>query len=118
MTLQQTASVRLRALVATKNVMLATKRAHMPVMVMAGLALATPARAQTVDLSPITTLLQGLVDAMTGPLGIVLGTLALIGVFGAWFFGYIDFSRALWVLVAIVGIAASPVIVGTVFGAA
>ena len=118
MTLQQTASVRLRALVATKRALLATKRAHMAGMVMAAMALASPARAQQVDLSPITTLLQGLVDAMTGPLGIVLGTLALIGVFGAWFFGYIDFSRALWVLVAIVGIAASPVIVGTVFGAA
>ena len=117
MTLQQTASVRLRALMATKNVMLASKRAHVPVMVMAGLALASPARAQTVDLSPIQTVLQGIVDALTGPLGVVVGTLALMGVFVAWMVGYIDFSKAMYVLLAIVGVAAAPTIVGTMFAA-
>lgn len=80
-----------------------------------GLLAATPAAAQTIDLSPVQTLLQGIVDALTGPLGIVVGTLALIGCFLGWLFGYIDFQRALLLLVAIVGVAAAPTIVATVF---
>ena len=44
-------------------------------------AMAAPALAQSIDLSPIQTLLQGIVDAISGPLAIVIGTLALIGVF-------------------------------------
>ena len=47
---------------------------------LAGLAVAGPARAQEIDLSPVQNVLQGIVDALTGPLGLVLGTLALIGV--------------------------------------
>ena len=51
---------------------------------MALIVLAGPALAQSIDLSPVQTLLQGIVDAITGPLGIVIGTLALIGVFLSW----------------------------------
>ena len=80
------------------------------------LVIARPAQAQTVDLSPVQSVLQGIVDALTGPLGIVVGTLALMGVFLAWLFGYIDWSRAIMVLVAIVGVAAAPAIVATIFG--
>ncbi|WP_241699975.1 TrbC/VirB2 family protein [Tabrizicola fusiformis] len=50
---------------------------------MALIVLAGPALAQSIDLSPVQTLLQGIVDAITGPLGIVIGTLALIGVLGS-----------------------------------
>ena len=78
---------------------------------------AGPASAQTVDLSPLQNVLQGIVDALTGPLGIVLGTLALMGCFLGWLLGYIDFQRALYVVVAIVGVAAAPTIVATIFGA-
>ena len=82
-----------------------------------GLALmvASPALAQTVDLSPVQNVLQGIVDALVGPLGLVVGTLALMGVFLAWLFGYIDWSRAIMVLVAIVGVASAPVIAATIF---
>ena len=83
---------------------------------MVSLLVAHPALAQTVDLSPLQNVLQGIVDALTGPLGIVLGTLALIGCFLGWLLGYIDFQRALYVVVAIVGVAAAPTIVATVFG--
>ena len=76
---------------------------------------AGPALAQSIDLSPVQTLLQGIVDAITGPLGIVIGTLALIGVFLSWLFGILDFRQALWVVVAIAGIAAAPTIVSAVF---
>ncbi len=53
------------------------------------------------DLSPpIQSLLQGIVDALTGPLGVVIATLAVLGVFLSWFFNIIDLRQALWVLVA------------------
>ena len=79
------------------------------------LVLAEPALAQSIDLSPIQNLLQGIVDVIVGPLGIVIGTLALIGVFLSWLFGILDFRQALWVLVAIAGIAAAPTIVAAIW---
>ena len=88
---------------------------HLRAGLMLILATARPARAQTVDLSPVQNVLQGIVDALVGPLGLVVGTLALMGVFLAWLFGYIDWSRAIMVLVAIVGVASAPVIAATIF---
>ena len=82
---------------------------------MALIVLAGPALAQSIDLSPVQTLLQAIVDAITGPLGIVIGTLALIGVFLSWLFGILDFRQALWVVVAIAGIAAAPTIVAAIW---
>jgi type IV secretion system protein VirB2 len=76
---------------------------------------ASPALAQSIDLSPIQNLLQGIVDAITGPLGIVIGTLALIGVFLSWLFGILDFRQAMWVLVGIAGVAAAPTIVSAIW---
>ena len=86
-------------------------------LALASLMVAEPALAQSTDLSPVQNLLQGIVDAITGPLGIVIGTLALIGVFLSWLFGILDFRQALWVLVAIAGIAAAPTIVTAIWGA-
>ena len=77
--------------------------------------LAAPAMAQSIDLSPVQNVLQGIVDAITGPLGITIGTLALIGVFLSWLFGILDFRQALWVVVAIAGIAAAPTIVAAIW---
>lgn len=79
------------------------------------LGFAAPALAQSIDLSPVQTLLQGIVDAITGPLGMVIGTLAMIGVFLSWLFGILDFRQALWVVVAIAGIAAAPTIVAAIW---
>ncbi|VDC34018.1 TrbC/VirB2 family protein [Pseudogemmobacter humi] len=76
---------------------------------------ASPAMAQSLDLSPVQQLLQGIVDVITGPLGLVIGTLALIGVFLMWLFGRLDFMQALWVVVAIAGIAAAPTIVAAIW---
>ena len=81
------------------------------------IVLAGPALAQSIDLSPVQTLLQGIVDAITGPLGIVIGTLALIGVFVSWLFGILHFRQSLWVVVAIAGIAAAPTIVAAIWTA-
>ena len=77
---------------------------------------AEPALAQSIDLSPIQSLLRGIVDALTGPLGVVIATLAVLGVFLSWFFNIIDLRQALWVLVGIAGVAAAPTIVAAVFG--
>ena len=82
---------------------------------MALIVLTGPALAQSIDLSPVQTLLQGIVDAITGPLGIVIGTLALIGVFLSWLFGILDFRQALWVVVALAGIAAALTIVAAIW---
>ena len=79
------------------------------------LMVAEPAFAQSIDLSPIQNLLQGIVDALTGPLGVVIATLAVLGVFLSWFFNIIDLRQALWVLVGIAGVAAAPTIVAAVF---
>ena len=79
------------------------------------ITMAESAMAQSIDLSPIQNLLQGIVDALTGPLGVVIATLAVIGVFLSWFFNIIDLRQALWVLVGIAGVAAAPTIVAAVF---
>ena len=50
-------------------------------LALASFMIANPAFAQSIELSPVQNLLQGIVDTITGPLGIVIGTLALIGVF-------------------------------------
>ena len=89
-----------------------------PLITLAALLIvaAEPALAQSIDLSPIQSLLQGIVDALTGPLGVVIATLAVLGVFLSWFFNIIDLRQALWVLVGIAGVAAGPTIVAAVFG--
>lgn len=84
-------------------------------LVAALISVAEPTLAQSIDLSPIQNLLQGIVDALTGPLGVVLATLAVIGVFLSWFMNIIDLRQALWVLVGIAGVAAAPTIVAAVF---
>ena len=92
-----------------------SRPSHVALGAMALVVLAGPALAQSIDLSPVQNVLQGIVDAITGPLGIVIGTLALIGVFLSWLFGILDFRQALWVVVAIAGIAAAPTIVAAIW---
>lgn len=75
-----------------------------------------PALAQNINLSPVQNFLQGLVDQLTGPLGMVAATLALVGVFITWFFGIIDFRQAVWVIIAIAGIGGAPVMVAALWG--
>ena len=100
-----------------RNNFFQTSRMHFFVLCLSLLVLfAEPALAQSIDLSPIQNLLQGIVDALTGPLGVVIATLAVLGVFLSWFFNIIDLRQALWVLVGIAGVAAAPTIVAAVFG--
>ncbi len=108
-------SKNLQSVLRTVVVAVPRTRALTALGAMALIVLAGPALAQSIDLSPVQTLLQGIVDAITGPLGIVIGTLALIGVFLSWLFGILDFRQALWVVVAIAGIAAAPTIVAAIW---
>ena len=110
MTSRNIQTVRSKAKIAVPRSQALTSLGAMALIVLAG-----PAFAQSIDLSPVQTLLQGIVDAITGPLGIVIGTLALIGVFLSWLFGILDFRQALWVVVAIAGIAAAPTIVSAIW---
>ena len=69
-----------------------------------------PAMAQSIDLSPVTNLLQGIIDTITGPLGIAIATLAVVGVGISWLFGIIDFRQAMFVVVAIAIVAGAATI--------
>lgn len=81
-------------------------------VVMAG----DPAMAQSIDLSPVTSLLQGIIDTITGPLGIAIATLAVVGVGISWLFGIIDFRQAMFVVVAIAIVAGAATITSAIWG--
>lgn len=76
-----------------------------------------PAMAQSIDLSPVTNLLQGIIDTITGPLGIAIATLAVAGVGISWLFGIIDFRQAMFVVVAIAIVAGAATITSAIWGA-
>ena len=75
-----------------------------------------PAMAQSIDLSPVTSLLQGIIDTITGPLGIAIATLAVVGVGISWLFGIIDFRQAMFVVVAIAIVAGAATITSAIWG--
>ena len=60
-------------------------------LALASLMIANPALAQSIDLSPVQNLLQGIVDTITGPLCIVIGSQALISVVLSLLFGILNF---------------------------
>lgn len=77
--------------------------------------LTEPAAAQSINLSPVTTFLNAIKNALTGTLGKTIATLALIGVAITWFFGVIDFRQAMWVIVAIVFVGSAATIVNSLW---
>ncbi|WFE77214.1 TrbC/VirB2 family protein (plasmid) [Roseinatronobacter sp. S2] len=76
---------------------------------------ANPALAQSIDLNPVTSLLQGIIDTITGPLGIAIATLAVVGIGLSWFFGIIDFRQAMFVVIAIAIVASAATIVSSIW---
>lgn len=90
---------------------------HLGVFAVIVLALSgDPAMAQSIDLSPVTSLLQGIIDTITGPLGIAIATLAVVGVGISWLFGIIDFRQAMFVVVAIAIVAGAATITSAIWG--
>ena len=79
------------------------------------MVLSEPAAAQSINLSPVTTFLNTIKNALTGTLGKTIATLALIGVAITWFFGVIDFRQAMWVVVAIVFVGSAASIVNSLW---
>lgn len=86
------------------------------VMAIAIVGFVDPALAQTFDTSPIQDMFQGLVDAITGPLGLVIATLVIAGLFLSWMLGWVDLRQALWVLIGIIGVASAATIAGAIWG--
>lgn len=84
----------------------------------AAMVAADPAMAQSIDLSPVTSLLQGIIDTVTGPLGIAIATLAVVGIGISWLFGIIDFRQAMFVVVAIAMVAGAATITSAIWGGA
>ncbi|PKQ10886.1 MAG: VIRB2 type IV secretion [Alphaproteobacteria bacterium HGW-Alphaproteobacteria-1] len=88
------------------------------VLVAAALSLAaSPAFAQAIDLSAVNSLLQSVLDALTGITGRLLLTIvaALVLLGGA--FNFIDWSRVFQVLVIIVLIGVIPTVIQSIWGA-
>ena len=55
---------------------------------------------------------------MTGPLGIAIATLAVVGIGISWLFGIIDFRQAMFVVVAIAMVAGAATITAAIWGGA
>lgn len=81
----------------------------------AGVSVALPAAAQ--DLAPITGMLTKIETAMTGPIGIAVCTIALVGTGFMCLMGRLNWSWFIAVLVGIVLVASAPTIVGGFFKA-
>lgn len=72
--------------------------------------------AGTIDLSPITSILTGIANTLTGPLGKAMATLAVIGIGAAWLMGYVDFRTVIYVVAGIAIVAGAATIVNTMWG--
>ncbi|MGG6898272.1 TrbC/VirB2 family protein [Rhizobium sp. BR 315] len=84
------------------------------VMAMAIVAtLAEPAFAQAAG---IETILQNIVDLLTGNIFRLLATIAVIVIAIAWMFGYMDLRRAGYWIIGIGVIAGASELVGTIVG--
>lgn len=73
--------------------------------------------AGTINLSPITNILTGIADTLTGPLGKAMATLAVIGIGAAWLMGYVDFRTVVYVVAGIAIVAGAATIVNAMWGA-
>ncbi len=72
--------------------------------------------AGTINLSPITNILTGIANTLTGPLGKAMATLAVIGIGAAWLMGYVDFRTVIYVVAGIAIVAGAATIVNTMWG--
>ncbi|MET3794942.1 TrbC/VirB2 family protein [Aquamicrobium terrae] len=77
------------------------------------MALIEPAFAQTAN---IETVLQNLVDLLTGNIAKLLAAIALIIICAAWMFGFMDIRRAGFWLLGIGGIFGANQLVNTIVG--
>lgn len=76
-----------------------------------------PVAARAQDLSPITSMLTNIQNAVTGPIGIAICTIAVVGTGFMCLFGRLNWSWFVAVLVGVVLVASAPTIVNGFFGA-
>lgn len=80
-------------------------------------ATAVPAVAQDIDLSAVDSLLQSILDALTGVTGRTVMTIVAVGVLMAGAFNFIDWGRVFTLLIIIVIIGVIPTVIQSIWGA-
>ena len=77
---------------------------------------AAPALAQDIDLSAVNSLLESILEAMTGLTGRLVMTIIAVGVLIAGAFNFIDWSRVFVLLIIIVVIGVIPTVIQSIWG--
>ncbi|GGX72586.1 hypothetical protein GCM10007385_46730 [Tateyamaria omphalii] len=82
------------------------------------LAVSMPAYAQAIDLSAVNSVLQSVLDALTGLTGRLVMTIVAVGVLMAGAFNFLDWTRVFTLLFIIVVIGVIPTFVQAIWGTA
>lgn len=78
---------------------------------------AHPALAQEIDLSAVDSLLQSILDALTGVTGRTVMTIVAVGVLMAGAFNFMDWGRVFTLLIIVVLIGVIPTVIQSIWGA-
>ncbi|MFG6526450.1 MULTISPECIES: TrbC/VirB2 family protein [unclassified Sulfitobacter] len=78
---------------------------------------AHPALAQEIDLSAVDSLLQSILDALTGVTGRTVMTIVAVGVLMAGAFNFMDWGRVFTLLIIVVVIGVIPTVIQSIWGA-
>lgn len=81
-------------------------------------AVSMPAYAQAIDLSSVNSVLQSVLDALTGLTGRLIMTIVAVGVLMAGAFNFLDWTRVFTLLTIIVVIGVIPTFVQAIWGTA
>ena len=81
------------------------------------LVLPGAALAQSIDTSAIDSVLQSILDALTGTTGRITMTIVLFGVIASGLMSILDWSRVFWVAIGIVILGVIPTLVQSIWGA-
>ncbi|MCZ4354779.1 MULTISPECIES: TrbC/VirB2 family protein [Roseobacteraceae] len=76
-----------------------------------------PALAQDIDLSAVDSLLQSILDALTGTTGRTVMTIVAVFVLLGGAFNFIDWARVFTLLIIIVIIGVIPTVIQSIWGA-
>ncbi|MEJ6396022.1 TrbC/VirB2 family protein [Gymnodinialimonas sp. 2305UL16-5] len=85
-------------------------------LIVALLVAASPAVAQSIDTSAIDSVMQSILDAMTGTTGRLIMTVVAVAILIAGALNYIDWSRVFQLLIIIVVIGVAPTVVQSIWG--
>lgn len=77
---------------------------------------AHPALAQEIDLSAVDSLLQSILDALTGVTGRTVMTIVAVGVLMAGAFNFMDWGRVFTLLIIVVVIGVIPTVIQSIWG--